>query len=62
LNKYGKLNRRFNNIPQNYLWQQKGMLEYISDNYKNTSIISDAINQYSIGNLLDFLQIGIKES
>lgn len=62
LNKYGKLSRRFSDIPQNYLWQQQGMLEYMNDNYKNSSIISDAINHYSIGNLLNFLQIGIKES
>ncbi len=62
LNKYGKLSRKFNNIPQNYLWQQQGMLECMNDNYKNTSIISEAINQYSIGNLLNFLQIGVKES
>jgi hypothetical protein len=62
LNKYGILSRRFVNIPQNYLWQQQYMLEYINDNYKNTSIISDAINQYSIGNFLTFLQIGIKAS
>jgi hypothetical protein len=61
LNKYGKLSRRFSEIPQNYIWQQQGMLEFISDNYKNSSIISDAINQYSIGNLLNFLQIGFKE-
>lgn len=27
--KYGKLTRRFKNAPQEYLWQQQGMLEYI---------------------------------
>lgn len=30
--KYGKLTRRFKNAPQEYLWQQQGMLEYIYSN------------------------------
>jgi hypothetical protein len=29
--KYGILKRRFANLPQNYVWQQQGMLEYLKE-------------------------------
>jgi hypothetical protein len=31
LNKYGILKRRFGYIPQDYVWQQQGMLEYMKE-------------------------------
>jgi hypothetical protein len=58
LNKYGVLTRRFPELPQNYLWQQQGMLEYMREIETSSSTISDALHFYGIGNLLSFFQWG----
>lgn len=60
-NKYGVLTRKFPDLPQNFLWQQQGMLEYMRDIESNSSTISDAIQLYGVGNLLSFFQWGISE-
>jgi len=57
INQYGILRRRFPNIPQNYIWQQQGMLEYINQIDKNK--ISDIIKNYAFADILDFYRIGI---
>jgi hypothetical protein len=59
LNKYGVLSREFPNLPQNFLWQQQGMLEYIKElQTKASSVISDALNQYGVTDVLEFLHRG----
>ncbi len=55
---YGLLKRRFPNIPQNFIWQQQGMLEYIREIEHRNLYISEAINSYSIGGVLRFLKWG----
>ncbi len=58
LSKYGVLNRKFENIPQNFLWQQQGMLEYIKDYGKKTNVISDVIKDYGFPQVLSFYKLG----
>lgn len=55
---YGLLNRKFPNIPQNFIWQQQGMLEYLREIEHRHLNISDAINSYRIGGVLSFLKWG----
>lgn len=55
---YGLLKRRFPNIPQNFIWQQQGMLEYLREIEHRNLNISEAINSYSIGGVLSFLKWG----
>jgi hypothetical protein len=49
LQRYGIINRRFPDMPQNYLWQQQGVLEYIKDYGANKKNISDfsALKNYA---------------
>jgi len=58
LSKYGLLNRKFQNIPQNFLWQQQGMLEYIKDYGKKANVISDVIKDYGFPQVLSFYKLG----
>ena len=55
---YGILKRRFPNIPQNFIWQQQGMLEYLREIEHRNLNISEAINSYGIGGVLSFLKWG----
>lgn len=55
---YGLLNRKFPNIPQNFIWQQQGMLEYLREIEHRNLNISEAIDSYSIGGVLRFLKWG----
>lgn len=55
---YGVLKRKFPNIPQNFIWQQQGMLEYLREIEYRSLNISDAINSYGIGGVLSFLKWG----
>jgi hypothetical protein len=61
LNKYGVLTRKFPELPQNYLWQQQGMLEYMREIETGSATISDALAFYGIGKLLSFFQWGPAE-
>lgn len=58
LNKYGVLSRRFENLPQNFLWQQQGMLEYLREHGKKKNVISETIKQYGFAEMLSFYKIG----
>ena len=58
LNAYGLLDRRFPDLPQNFLWQQQGMLEYIKLHGKQTNVASEAMNEYAFGEILNFYQSG----
>ncbi len=56
INSYGILTRKFKNIPQNFIWQQQGMLEILNSIGKRTKITN---NQYlKIGEVLNFFYIG----
>lgn len=55
---YGLLKRKFPNIPQNFIWQQQGMLEYIREIEHRNLNISESIDSYSIGGVLSFLKWG----
>lgn len=56
--KYGKLERQFPNMPQNYLWQQQGMLEYLQEYGKKPSIISETVKEYGFAQILSFYRLG----
>ncbi len=58
LNSYGLLNRQFKGFPQNFLWQQQGMLEYIKEHGKRQNIASEAIKSYGFAEVLSFYRLG----
>ncbi len=58
LNHYGMLSRRFSELPQNFLWQQQGMLEYIKLHGRQENVASEAISEYAFGEILSFYQSG----
>lgn len=58
LNKYGILSRKFENIPQNYLWQQQGMLEFLKEHGSRNNIIAEAIKDYGFAQTLSFYRLG----
>ncbi len=58
LNKYGILSRRFEGLPQNFLWQQQGMLEYIREHGNKKNVASETIKQYGFAEMLSFYKIG----
>jgi len=61
LNPYGKLLRRFPELPQNYLWQQQGMLELINE-IGNKDKVAEVKKEYGFATILDFYSYGnIKE-
>lgn len=62
LNKYGVLTRKFPELPQNFLWQQQGMLEYMREIEAGSQTISEALAIYGIGKLLTFFQWGPGEN
>lgn len=56
LNSYGILTRKFKNLPQNFIWQQQGMLEILNTYQKSTKTKSK--NLLKIGEVLNFFYIG----
>jgi len=58
LHPYGLLNRRFKELPQNFLWQQQGMLEYIREHGRKGNVVSEAIKEYGFGEILSFYRLG----
>ncbi len=57
LSRYGKLTRRFPDIPQDYLWQQQGMLEYLRE-YGSKQAVSDFMRDYGFARALSFYKYG----
>ncbi|ROL60182.1 DUF2851 family protein [Bacteroidetes/Chlorobi group bacterium ChocPot_Mid] len=57
-NTYGVLTRRFQNMPQNYIWQQQGMLEYLKEYGNKRTIVSDAVRDYGFAEILNFYRVG----
>lgn len=58
VNLYGALNRRFPNVPQNYIWQQQGMLEYLKERGNKSNIVSEALKNYGFAEVLSFYRLG----
>ncbi len=58
LNKYGILNRRFEDISQDYLWQQQGMLEYIKEKGRTGNLVAEAFRKYGFSEVLSFYRFG----
>ncbi len=54
---YGILTRKFRSIPQNYVWQQQGMLEIIKSKGKQKSSLRDTLKKFKIGEVLTFFQL-----
>ncbi|MFA7627686.1 MAG: DUF2851 family protein [Candidatus Kapaibacterium sp.] len=58
LNVYGLLTRRFPEIPQNFIWQQQGMLEYIKMYGSRQNVASETLNEYGFAEILSFYRLG----
>ncbi len=58
LNKYGILNRRFPNNPQNFLWQQQGMLEYLKEHGSKRNIVAESFREFGFLDVLSFYKNG----
>lgn len=54
LNSYGILKRKFKDMPQNFLWQQQGMLEYLKEYGRKPNIVAEAIKDYGFAQILSF--------
>jgi hypothetical protein len=58
LNNYGLLTRKFPEIPQNFLWQQQGMLEYIKQFGSQKNVASEMLKEYGFAEILSFYRLG----
>ncbi len=58
LHKYGVLSRKFANLPQNFLWQQQGMLEYLKEYGSKKNVIKESMGNYGFGEILNFYFVG----
>lgn len=54
LNSYGTLSAKFPEMPQNFLWQQQGMLEYIKLYGNKKEKDENAVRRYGFANVLSF--------
>ncbi len=57
IHRYGNLSRRFKELPQNFLWQQQGMLEYIREHGRKTNVVSEALSSYGFAEVLSFYKL-----
>lgn len=53
---YGVLHRKFINQPQNLVWEQQGMLEYMRHHGRRISTCGEAIRAYGVAGTLEFLR------
>lgn len=58
LHTYGILKRKYPNLPQTFLWQQQGMLEYMRLYGRKPNIVSEAIKDYGFADSLTFYRQG----
>ncbi|GAB5465495.1 MAG: hypothetical protein Kapaf2KO_09310 [Candidatus Kapaibacteriales bacterium] len=58
LTRYGVLNRKYPNHPQDYIWQQQGLLEYIRLYGNKKNVVSEVIRDYGFASVLDFYTFG----
>lgn len=56
---YGHLYRRFATIPQDHVWQQQGMLEYLRTYGERTSVCADITRMYGIDHTVQFLRVAV---
>lgn len=50
------MNRRFAGQPQDYVWEQQGMLEYLRHHGRRVSTCGEAIRAYGVSGALEFLR------
>ena len=55
---YGILERKFPDLPQEFFWQQQGMLEYLKLHGQRKIISSEKIEEYGILGILNFYKYG----
>ncbi len=58
LSSYGVLKRYFPGYPQNFLWQQQGMLEYRREHGNKANDSTNNYNYYGLGEILEFYHVG----
>lgn len=58
LTTYGILSRKFPLNPQNFLWQQQGMLEYLRDYGKKANLVAESFREYGFLEVLSFYKNG----
>jgi len=58
LNNYGILNKKFPDNPQNFLWQQQGMLEYLRDYGQKANLVAESFREYGFLEVLNFYKNG----
>lgn len=58
LSSYGVLKKHFPNYPQNFLWQQQGMLEYKREHGNKSNETTNNYNYYGLGEILEFYHVG----
>jgi len=58
LHRYGVLSRKFSELPQNFLWQQQGMLEYLREYGSKKNLVKESISNYGFGEILNFYFVG----
>jgi hypothetical protein len=54
---YGHLRRRFPALPQERVWQQQGMLEYLRTYGERTSVCADITRSYGVEHTMRFLRV-----
>jgi hypothetical protein len=58
LHTYGVLTRKFKGMPQNFLWEQQGMLEYMKEYGRRPYVVRDAVESYGFAGVLSFYRLG----
>lgn len=56
--KYGILTSKFPDNPQNFLWQQQGMLEFMKVHGRIFNIVADSTKKYGLLEVLSFIRQG----
>jgi hypothetical protein len=54
LHSYGVLKRKFPNLPQEFLWQQQGMLEYMREHGRKSNVVRETLKTFGFAGVLDF--------
>ncbi|MES2765076.1 MAG: DUF2851 family protein [Bacteroidota bacterium] len=54
LHSYGILKRKFPNLPQEFLWQQQGMLEYMREHGRKSNVVRETLKTFGFAGVLDF--------
>lgn len=57
VHRYGSLGRRYPGVPQLFIWQQQGLLEYQRHHGARVATCADVVRQYGLGSTLRFLEM-----